>query len=789
MKYTFTLIALISSLFVSSQCVHKGISRSVQNSVDALRSDTFDIIHTHLEMDLTDEEGDDIAVMADITVQSKMSSINYFPFDLKSLTIDSVVFNGQSKTYQYDQEDLYIQLDSNLVSFQDYHIYIYYHGKPVSDPSGWGGWYTGGGYTYNLGVAFEDDPHSYGRIWHPCFDNFVERSTYKFVTLTANENTSYCSGIQTDLDTLQGDTLQTTWELNQTIPAYLASVSVANYVHTEDEFISITGDTIPIWLTSTPGDSTNMKTSFSKLKLCLQTFENAFGPYKWDRVGYHMVPFNGGAMEHAANISYPRYAISGGTLQYETLMAHELAHHWFGNLVTCSTDEEMWINEGIASYAAALFIEAAYGEEAYKAYIKDNHFGVVTAAHISDNGYLTLSEVPHESSYGSTTYNKGEAIMHTMRSYAGDSLFYKGLKDVLNAYSFDDVSSEEFRDKMNEDAAIDMTDFFNDWIFQPGFIALRVDSFEVLNSNSNSYEVHVSQHLKAKNSLYSNIPFEITAIGENKEVEHFAFTLNTRNESFTISPSFVPQMITCDLNEKITQALTSDSLTISNTGTVVLSHTDIELNVVQTSGNDFLRVESFWLAPTEIDSDDNTIVNASRYWKVDGILSDDFEANLKVIFDGREGVGSHYDDSLMTHLNTYDETDLKVLFREHPGIEWRYYDNVELNTVGTATPGFGFFFINGIRKGEYVLGFEDGTSGIKSIDQYISIMPNPAHDQLFINELNTNTNVNIISIDGKISSHQYTVQSGLDISRISSGIYTIQYKLGEKSYSGKFVKQ
>ena len=113
----------------------------------------------------------------------------------------------------YDEEDLVIHLDSNLISFQDYHVYIYYHGKPVSDPSGWGGWYVQGDYTYNLGVAFEDDPHSYGRIWHPCFDNFVERSTYEFIVKTANGKSAYCSGVRTQSDTLSADTIQSTWYL------------------------------------------------------------------------------------------------------------------------------------------------------------------------------------------------------------------------------------------------------------------------------------------------------------------------------------------------------------------------------------------------------------------------------------------------------------------------------------------------------------------------------------------------------------------------------------------------
>lgn len=789
MKCALLFCLTLISLSLSAQCVHKHISRSNINSIEALRSDTFDIVHTKLDMDLTDQEGDDIIVIADMTFQTKMTNRSYVSFDLKSLIIDSVVFDNAIMNYSYDEEDLVIHLDSNLISFQDYHVYIYYHGKPVSDPSGWGGWYVQGDYNYNLGVAFEDDPHSYGRIWHPCFDNFVERSTYEFIVKTANGKSAYCSGVRTQSDTLSADTIQSTWSLEQNIPAYLASVSVAHYVHTEDQFISITGDTIPIWLTSTAADSTNMKTSFSKLKLCLETFEDHFGPYKWDRVGYHMVPFNGGAMEHATNISYPRYAISGGTLAYETLMAHELAHHWFGNLITCSSDEEMWINEGVASYAAALFVEAAYGEEAYKAYIKDNHFGVVTAAHVNDVGYLTLSDMPHESSYGSTTYNKGEAIMHTMRSYATDSLFFKGLKDVLEAYSFNDLSSEEFRDKMNEDSNIDLNDFFEDFIFQPGFLALRVDSYEMTSQSPLTYSVNVSQFRKIKTTPYSNIPFQISIIGEEGQVEHFDFVLDGLSDVFEISPSFSPEIITCDLNEKITQALTSDSLTISSTGVKTLSHTQIELTVNETSGNDFLRVESFWLAPTEIDLGDNTIVNPNRYWKVDGIFGEELSFDAKIIFDGRENVGGHYDDSLMLHLDTYSEEDLLVLYRENPSVEWRVFTETDLNTVGPSTPGFGFFNVFNLKKGEYVLGFQKTPNSILNKNKQLSISPNPALDKIIIEGLDISIDIQLVSSDGKVVVKQYNPSHGLDVSSLSNGVYLIKYNREGKTYSAQFIKQ
>ena len=73
-------------------------------------------------------------------------------------------------------------------------VVVYYNGSPQGDPSGWGGWYFQGNYSYNLGVGFDADPHNYGRVWHPCFDNFVERATYDFSILTNAGKTSYANG-------------------------------------------------------------------------------------------------------------------------------------------------------------------------------------------------------------------------------------------------------------------------------------------------------------------------------------------------------------------------------------------------------------------------------------------------------------------------------------------------------------------------------------------------------------------------------------------------------------------
>jgi aminopeptidase N len=145
------------------------------------------------------------------------------------------------------------------------------------------------------------------------------------------------------------------WEMNEEIPSYLACVAVGNYAPAYFNYYGIE-DTIPVQLGAVAADTSDMKNSFVHLTDALSIFENHFGPYRWNKVGYSLVPFTGGAMEHATNIAYPNFMVNGNTL-YEDFLVHELSHHWFGDLATCETAEDMWLNEGWASYCVYLFYE------------------------------------------------------------------------------------------------------------------------------------------------------------------------------------------------------------------------------------------------------------------------------------------------------------------------------------------------------------------------------------------------------------------------------------------------
>ncbi len=441
-------------------------------------SDSIDIRHFTIQLDITNYADQTISGSAELDLKMKVDNISNIPLDLTGLTVDSVIDNnGNSLTYSHIGEQLKVQFAGILNTDDSIKITVYYQGEPEKDLS-WGGWYWSGDYAYQLGVGFDALPHNFGRIWFPCFDNFIERSTFKYIITTEADKKAYCGGLL-ESETDNGDGTKTwIWNCVQSIPSYLASVAVSTYTSYTDTYVGIERD-IPIEIAVKPEDLSDLAGSFINLQGALSAFENHYGAYSWDRVGYSVVPFSGGAMEHAMNIAYPLFAVNG-TITWEKLFAHELSHHWWGDLVTTSTPQEMWLNEGWAVFSEHLFTEALYGEIAYMEAVKANAVDVLHYAAARDgNNYFAISGVPETYTYGATTYNKGAAVVHTLRGYMGDELFFSCVTSFLNSHKYQPITAAILRDYLSDCSGIDLTNFFNDWVYQPGSLAFELDDIGV----------------------------------------------------------------------------------------------------------------------------------------------------------------------------------------------------------------------------------------------------------------------------------------------------------------------
>jgi len=643
--YFYFILSLISTLtFAQSeqetkQRMHKqerALSGNLQIQASNMRSDTIDILNYNISLNITDFTTNVIKGNTIVKFTPKINGVNKLFLDLLMLTIDSIEVGGTNLTYGYNDTLLRIDLPSSYNINDTASVKVSYHGTPQGDPSGWGGFYFQSGYAYNLGVGFGALPHTYGRVWFPCFDNFVERTSYEFNITTNGGKIAFCNGYLANDTTDTGGLRTRKWILNETIPSYLASVTIAAYAQINQTFNSMNGPK-PIIIAAVPTDTTAVKNSFINLPLALNTFENRFGPYMWNRVGYCMVPFNSGAMEHATNISYPKATATGSTA-YQNLYAHELSHHWFGDLATCRTAEDMWLNEGWAHYCEFIFYEALSGYNSYLGYVRTNHEDVLHFAHVKEGGYLTLSNIPQTYTYGDHVYNKGADIAHTMRGYLGDSLFFYSVRTYLSQNHYKDVSSNDFMNALTAASGVNMNDFFNDWVNNPGFPHFSIDSTTSVAVGSGNFNVtvYVKQKLTGAPNYYTNVPLEMTFKAADWTEQIQNFVMSGPNASFNFTVPFDPAFVAVNMGEKISHAVAPEFKKIKVAGTNVFTNAKMNITVQSIVDSAFIRVEHNYTAPDDFHACCMPYrLSPNHYWKVDGILPSVFKAKATINYDGR----------------------------------------------------------------------------------------------------------------------------------------------------------
>ena len=722
LKGNLRLLMLIASLFCGNLFAQT-------SAIYNLRSDTVDVLHYEVNLNITDFAGKSIAGNTKIKMSPKMFSVNSVSFDLLSLTVDSVMYNGVALTFLYNSPLLVAYFSSPILDADTIDVIVYYRGMPVTDPT-WGGFYWQSGYAYNLGVGFTSIPHNFGRTFHPCFDNFTERATYTFNISTSGSKIAYCNGVLTNVDTTGGLTTRT-WVMNDPIPSYLVCISVNSYTHVNQKYIStLTGDTTPVMLASLPADTTNFKGSFSNLFSAVNTFEQNYGPFEWDKIGYVAVPFSSGAMEHATMISYPKATLTGSTT-YQNLMAHELSHHWWGDLVTCETAEDMWISEGMARWSEALFYETLSGYSGYLNNIRPNHKQVLWKAYVDDGGWWPLSGMPQSVTYGTTTYNKGADVIHTMRGYLGDSLFFLGLKTIIANNKFKTLNASQYRDWMNSVSGINVTDFFDDWIFQPGYPEFAIDSIVAIPDGANfDITVYSKQKLRSATHLANNVPIQI--MFRNNLFEYYSdkVTLSGLTQVSTVQDvPFIPDVAYFNDNEKISEAVTAQQGLFTSTGIKTYTNANFNFNVQTIGDTVWARAEHHWVAADTFKVNNFLYtISPDRFWRI-YLLGDVTNLYVKgsVAYNGTTSASGYLDVGLMSVLTTgFNEDSLRLFYRKNASENWRVYTACTFS-IGGATDKFGSISIDTLIAGDFALGIKSGSLNVNHIEKENSfdLFPNP----------------------------------------------------------------
>lgn len=718
-------IVILSISAFAQHCSHQNHFYPERSAVGTA-SDTFDIVRTDLYFDFTNFSSNQLDAHAEIEVIALQNGLSNIYFDLLGLQVDSVNVSGLSAVFSLQGEKLEIDLPSGVISGDTLIFDVYYGGNPTVDNSGWGGFYFSGGIAYNLGVGFDADPHNYGRTWHPCFDNFVERSLYTFHVRTQTNHFAQANGLLID-STHTTNYIDHTWRMDQTIPSYLAGLAVGPYAVVEDVYPDMTGRLLPIYLTGKPADTANLRQSFVHLHDAMQCYEQSFGPYWWDKIGYVLT--GQGAMEHPTNVAYPRFLANGNT-QYENIMAHELAHHWWGDLVTCETAEDMWINEGMAEFCSHLFFEHMYDYETYLNRVKANHYDVLLSAHITDNGFRAVYGIPHAYTYGDHVYYKGAMIVHNLRGYLGDSLFFSGLSELLDSHHFDHINTADFEAELSNYTGVNLQSFFQNHILNPGFSTFTVDSFIVQPTTGNyNVDVYIAQRLRQAPQWFTDVPMTVSLVDASGNVYSEKHMLSGQSTNLQISSPIDPVFIALNMDGDLNMATTDRAGMVSSQGSIGSNRLWLNADVDQLTDSVFVYLAHHWGAPggTHPYTFDVRISN-SHYWEVRYSDTAALDVSGYFNYDGR-ALGGLLDEDLVG----ITEDSLVLLHRSGAGDPWEIYPYYSKNVIVNSTNAFGRMEFDHLMAGEYTLAnIDPNLIGTDELENSIAVYPNPTTDWLHI---------------------------------------------------------
>lgn len=543
--FLFTFLFLLFSISAFAQNTTKNFNRPR----------TFDAQHYILRISF---DRANKTVFGDTTVQLKPLSDNFKTVELDAvgLKFDSVKLEPSNTdlSYKIGKESVVVTLDKayskdDLISIRLKYSAtpkkgIYFVDKKVED-----------GETVNDAQIWTQGEAQESRHWFPSFDSPNDKATTEELITVEKGLTVIGNGeFLGKEETADGKEIH---HYKMPVPhsIYLTSFIAGNFVKQTDSYKNI-----PLTYYVYPGRESIIPQAYGKTKDMFRVFEELTKvdfPYnKYDQT--IVANFNFGGMENitATTMADTEIMMAGFAFAkdgVEDLVSHELAHSWFGNLVTCKNWSELWLNEGFATFMEAAYREKMYGRSNYLQKINSDALQFITGDAVSRNRHAlfnTKADPNDDGLFDTTTYQKGGAVIHTLRETVGDEAFWKAINIYLNRHKFDNVETPDLQKAMEEASGQNLDWFFKQWVYAAGSPKINVKP--IYNAKTKTLKLTIDQTQKTDNITPSAfiLPMEIefkTAKGLKKE----EIKITKRQEIISLKVDSKPSSIKFDPNDKI----------------------------------------------------------------------------------------------------------------------------------------------------------------------------------------------------------------------------------------------
>ncbi|MXV38027.1 M1 family peptidase [Flavobacteriaceae bacterium Ap0902] len=529
-----------------------------------------DLVHTKLNVQF-DFEKEEMPAEAWVTLKPHFYPTKSVTLDAKGMLIHevSLLNNGKKSPlkYDYDSKQLLINLGKTYQKDESYELYIQYTARPnevkqegsaaISDAKG----------LYFIDPR-DEDPEKPTQIWtqgetesssawFPTIDKPNQKTTEeiyitvpdKFVTLsngTLIKQTKNADGTRTDY-----------WKQDQKHAPYLFYMGIGDFAVVKDSW---QGKPVDYYVEHEYEPFA--KEIFGMTPDMLTFFSERFGyEYPWDKYSQMVArDYVSGAMENTTAVIHMETAQQKhGQLidenAWEDVIAHELAHHWFGDLVTAESWSNLTMNESFANYSEYLWREHRYGKASADAHRASDLEGYIMGGNF-DKDLVRFHYAAREDMFDGVSYNKGGYVLHMLRGYLGDDAFFAGLNKYLKEHEYDKAEAHQLRLALEEVSGRDLNWFFNQWYYSHGHPKLTV-----IVENSNDV---AKLNIKQMQEPLFEFPLTVDIYENGIPARHTVWVKKQRVNTFDFKTSGTVNLVFPNADHDLIAEISQDLTTVQN---------------------------------------------------------------------------------------------------------------------------------------------------------------------------------------------------------------------------------
>ncbi len=483
-------------------------TQNIINSRGNTEARGFDVTHQDLNIEVNPAIK---AIAGSVTTSFKATKDNLseLVIDLvDQLTVDNVFYHGNSVNFSHTDDKITIPFPNPLPLGTLDAVQIVYHGIPPSG-GGFGSFITSTHHSVDSIPVMWTLSEPYGAYeWWPCKQDLIDKiDSLDFTVTVPIGNKVGSNGLLVDESTQNGKSTYH-WKHRYPIPTYLVAFATTNYVEYTDTIVSDSGN-ITMLNYVYPEDEMTAKEGTGNLVQVMEVFNDLFGVYPFWKEKYGHAQFGwGGGMEHTTMT----FAVSFD----HGLLSHELGHQWFGDDITCGSWEDIWLNEGFATYCEGLTYEHGLGGQNFESWL-DNKINTVVSQPGGSVKVVDTTIVGNIFSWR-LSYSKGAMLLHMLRWTIGDDNFFHGIRNYLTdpALQYGFGRTYQLKAHLEATSGMDLTEFFDSWFTGEGY-----PLYDVQWSQTPDNIVHIAinqEQSVAANYFKMKIPLQAIGTGINQEI-------------------------------------------------------------------------------------------------------------------------------------------------------------------------------------------------------------------------------------------------------------------------------